>query len=331
MPRPSLADASVSQPKLPGTERSPATNTPFVVRCRDVRIGSPGAKHVYLTLATWCESYVGDADHGTCWPSLRTVQTATEYGRTAFKEHYQFLLNQRFVTSQKGAPGKSSKKTIWTPDAAMRRRSEGSESDPSRGVGFRPPKDQRRSEVRTPSKAAASTSRRTEQQQQRDRDQNRDRIDGLLAACAIRSRKLGRLGQHRAVWFDEASWRRSLADGSVTVPELQQFADALDDELAVQLDSGDGDDGRGRADGEPCEDNHTMTDNDINEKLRDFAERNLEGAERDAVLRATAVYVTEAEDFPRPIAELPNTPGVQLGLNGDGRIAWLSWPAEAAA
>ena len=184
MPRPSLADASTSQPKLPGTERSPATNTPFVVRCRDVRIGSPGAKHVYLTLATWCESYVGDADHGTCWPSLRTVQTATEYGRTAFKEHYQFLLNQRFVTSQKGAPGKSSKKTIWTPDAAMRRRSEGSDSDPSRGVGFRPPKDQRRSEVRTPSNAAATTEDRKQQQQQR--------LDGLIAYIAPRYRELSR-------------------------------------------------------------------------------------------------------------------------------------------
>ena len=320
MPRPSLADASTSQPKLPGTERSPATNTPFVVRCRDVRIGSPGAKHVYLTLATWCESYVGDADHGTCWPSLRTVQTATEYGRTAFKEHYQFLLNQRFVTSQKGAPGKSSKKTIWTPDAAMRRRSEGSDSDPSRGVGFRPPKDQRRSEVRTPSNAAATTE---------DRKQQQRRFEGLVAYISHRHRELSRKRRPAPSPWDEAAVRADFDAGNVGIEELQDLADVLRDgripgEVLVraadlQLDT------------EPCDTGaevDKMTDTELRAEVADFAERNLEGAERDAVLAANDFYVV-TESFPRPVAALPE-PLPQVGVDSGGHVEWLSLPGNAA-
>ena len=73
------------------------------------------------------------------------------------------------------------------------------------------------------------------QQQQQDRD--RERIDGLLAACAVRARALGRLGKYRAVRFDEGAWRRALADGSATVDDLQQFADELDDERAADLNA----------------------------------------------------------------------------------------------
>ncbi len=172
------------------------------------------------------------------------------------------------------------------------------------------------------------------------KQQQQQRLDGLIAYIAPRYRELSRKRRPAPSPWPEDLVRADFAAGNVSIGDLQDLADALrggciPGEVVVraadlQLDSGDGDDGRARAHGKPCEDNHTMTDNDINEKLRDFAERNLEGAERDAVLSATEFYVADGLDFPRPIAELP-APGIQVGVAADGHISWVSWPLEVAA
>ena len=48
-----LVDASAVQPSLLDTRirREARADSPFVVRCRDVKVGNPGAKHVYMTVA----------------------------------------------------------------------------------------------------------------------------------------------------------------------------------------------------------------------------------------------------------------------------------------
>ena len=205
---------------------------------------------------------------------------------------------------------------------------------PLSGVTVSPLKSYKK--YRDPPSNAAATNE-GEQQQQR-------RFEGLVSYIAFRHRELSskhlRAGRPALPTWPEDLVRADFAAGNVSIGDLQDLADALrggciPGEVVVraadlQLDSGDGDDGRARAHGKPCEDNHTMTDNDINEKLRDFAERNLEGAERDVVLSATEFYVADGLDFPRPIAELP-APRIQVGVAADGHISWVSWPAEVAA
>ena len=131
-----LRDASAAQPTLLDTRRRREARgeSPFVARCRDVRVGNAGAKHVYLTTATWCDVFVtGDA--GVCWPSLDTIRTATEYGRTAFMQHWRFLAELGLVVTKRG----SGRKIVRTPDGALRPvepAREVPESDTSRGERF---------------------------------------------------------------------------------------------------------------------------------------------------------------------------------------------------
>ena len=114
---PHLRDASATQPTLLDTRRrrEARSESPFVARCRDVRVGNPGAKHVYLTTATWCDVYV-TGDVGVCWPSLDTIRHATEFGRTAFMEHWSYLSGLGLIVTKRG----SGKKIVRTPDGALR-------------------------------------------------------------------------------------------------------------------------------------------------------------------------------------------------------------------
>ena len=85
--------------------------------------------------------------------------------------------------------------------------------------------------VRNPSRPReANVERQQQQQQQRDLDQllkQEHRLDGLIAAIAIRSRELGRA-------FDERAERRRLTEGAIDVEDLQQQADTLAAELRQQ-------------------------------------------------------------------------------------------------
>ena len=127
-----LVDASAVQPSLLDTRirREARADSPFVVRCRDVKVGNPGAKHVYMTVATWCDVYV-TGDCGVCWPALEKIRAATEYGRTAFMEHWRYLIERGLLLTTRG----SGKKIVRTPDGALRR--EVPESDTSRSAGIR--------------------------------------------------------------------------------------------------------------------------------------------------------------------------------------------------
>lgn len=74
-----------------------------------------------------------------------------------------------------------------------------------------------------------------------------------------------------------------------------------------------------------------MTNSDLEERILDFAQRKLEGADRAAVLSAGEFYVV-VKGFPRPVADLPK-PGIQVGVDSAGDIEWVSLPRprEAAA
>ena len=70
------------QPIIPGTEAAKA-NRPFMVRCRQTKTGNADRKAIYLTLATYCDTYV-DADFGRCWPGLDMLRLEAEVPRKRF-------------------------------------------------------------------------------------------------------------------------------------------------------------------------------------------------------------------------------------------------------
>ena len=75
-----------------------------------------------------------------------------------------------------------------------------------------------------------------------------------------------------------------------------------------------------------------MTELDENRlsELLAFAERNMSAAEREQLLEAPILYVTDADLLPRPVSELPER-CAQAGVDAAGRVAWVSIPREAAA
>ena len=75
------------------TSREARHGSPFASRCRDVKVGNPVAKSIYITAATFCDVWVDD-EVAVCWPSLETIRVSTEWGRTAFMEGWRFLIRR---------------------------------------------------------------------------------------------------------------------------------------------------------------------------------------------------------------------------------------------
>ena len=107
-------------------------------------MGNPGAKHVYMVAASYCDQYpktdearaLAERGEAKCRPSLATLQAATEFGRTAFMEHWRYLTDHGFVGTRKG----SKSKVVRTPPAAIRARASSGvvpESDTTGSAGIR--------------------------------------------------------------------------------------------------------------------------------------------------------------------------------------------------
>ena len=76
-------------------------------------------------------------------------------------------------------------------------------------------------------KAVLKSDTGQQQQQRKIERRNKERIEGLIAACAARARKLGRP-------YDEADERQRLAAGEIDVDHLQELADELQQEIDAQ-------------------------------------------------------------------------------------------------
>ena len=98
-----LRDASSDQPPLieHRIRREARHGTPFASRCRDVKVGNPVAKSIYVSAATFCDVWV-DEEVAVCWPSLETIRVSTEWGRTAFMEGWRFLIGRGLVATRRG-------------------------------------------------------------------------------------------------------------------------------------------------------------------------------------------------------------------------------------
>ena len=138
-PPPPLASVSGTQPSLPDTRTG---DRPFMVQCRDVKIGRAGAKAVYLIAASFCDQFSRSEkaralldEHGeaVCWPSLDTLRNAAEMGRSKFLMEWRYLRDGGFVGTMYG----NGTKVIRTPAAALRARAAGiaPRPRPTKGVG----------------------------------------------------------------------------------------------------------------------------------------------------------------------------------------------------
>ena len=78
-----------AQPIIPGTEAVKA-NRPFVVRCRKTKTGNAARKAIYLTAATYCDTYT-DGDFGRCWPGLALLRLESEVPRARFFREWKAL------------------------------------------------------------------------------------------------------------------------------------------------------------------------------------------------------------------------------------------------
>ena len=164
-----LADASPEQPTLIDhrIRRKARHETPFVVRARNVKVGNPVAKSIYVAAATWCDVWEPGA-LGVCRPALDTIRSCTEWGRTAFEAGWQYLIDHNLASTRRG----SRKKIIRIPDADAVIRA--AKEPPSRGGsrtpvsrGFQPTvQGQDRSLGRSPETRTPRESPRTQDQQQ---------------------------------------------------------------------------------------------------------------------------------------------------------------------
>ena len=371
MPRPSLADASARQPELQGA-RTASGNPPFIRRCLMPALQLRGLTYrelfAYAVLVSHCRAFV-DGDHGICtllystWAteagvfrprpgedadaSSRRMESARREMRAIAKRLKEAGL--LLVRMKGGRVRRASELLVFPPQMGVKH--------PSLDRGETPLSTERGSKKGSGTSTAAATNEGGQGKQQQ-------RLDGLIAYIATRYRELSRKRRPAPSPWPEDLVRADFAAGIVGIGDLQDLADALrggciPGEVVVraadlQLDSGDGGEGCGRANGEPCdnreEDDMTEDDTtcrrclgttvrvdgrpceicaDLEDRVVEFA-RCMSDDGRDAVLAAKEFFVIVDGDA-RAVADLPE-PRVQVGVDSAGRVVWVSVPLlEAAA
>lgn len=229
---------------LPGSRADKATAAfPFYKRCVLTHVGDSDAKLVKNTYAAYVTVNVGQDDRGVCYPSRDTVRECSELGHRRFKRGHKLLVDGGHIHVRQRGQGRTAAVTVIVaplPVAVV-------EAQPGPPV-VPPSPDHRGSRLaRTPggptevtvkgtvkgTEVAAEPGPRARggepagggQQQQLPvgRETTRDelRLDGLIAVCAVRSRKAG-------LNWSEASARRKIKDGILSVEALQELADYLE-------------------------------------------------------------------------------------------------------
>ena len=202
----------IGQPILTGSRAIP-NNAPLIKRLLNIRLDDHVAKLILVTAGAYCNPWAGE-DGGVCLAANRTLWELAEVGRTTFIAKWRKLKSLGLVRVRRRGPGKTAEIIIRTGSPRLL---EVSGADTSRSVRRpTPQKDLDLGSVRGDAAASTPPARAADRRQQ----QQRDRIEGIIAYLAVTNRAL----QHP---FAEGRVREALEAGRITVTDLQRQADEL--------------------------------------------------------------------------------------------------------